>query len=77
MTSAILKVMRRKMENNMSDLSEKWVNLEDIAKHLSISCDTVRNWIKSGRLPFYRAGKMYKFKISEVDDWVRQGKITK
>lgn len=25
---------------------EKWVNLEDIAEHLSISQDTVRTWIK-------------------------------
>ena len=25
---------------------EKWVNLEDVAEHLSISQDTVRTWIK-------------------------------
>ena len=27
------------------------------------------------KLPFYKAGKRYKFKISEVDEWVRTGKI--
>lgn len=54
---------------------EKWVNLEDVAEHLSISRDTVRIWIKDGKLPVYRAGKMYKFKISEVDEWVRTGRI--
>ena len=54
---------------------EKWVNLEDVAKHLSISQDTVRTWIKEGKLPYYRAGKTYKFKISEIDEWVREGKI--
>ena len=54
---------------------EKWVNLEDVAEHLSISRDTVRTWIKEGKLPVYRAGKMYKFKISEVDEWVRTGRI--
>lgn len=46
---------------------EKWVNLEDIAEHLSLSEDTVRTWVKEG--------KQYKFKISEVDVWVREGKI--
>lgn len=54
---------------------EKWVNLEDIAIHLSVSQDTIRTWIKEGKLPFYRAGKRYRFKISEIDEWVRQGKI--
>ena len=28
-----------------------------------------------GKLPFYKAGKSYKFKISEVDEWVREGRI--
>ena len=54
---------------------EKWVNLEDVAVHLSLSQDTVRTWIKEGKLPFYKAGKIYKFKISEVDEWVRTVKI--
>ena len=54
---------------------EKWVNLEDVAEHLSLSQDAVRTWIKEGKLPAYKAGKRYKFKISEVDEWVRTGRI--
>ena len=57
------------------DMPEKWVNLEDIAEHLSVSKDTIRTWVKEGKLPVYRAGKQYKFKISEVDEWVRKGLI--
>lgn len=56
---------------------EKSVNLEDVADYLSVSQDTVRTWIKDGKLPVYRAGKRYKFKISEIDEWVRNGKIEK
>lgn len=74
--------MQNEETNNKKDLldskdslPEKWVNLEDIAVHLSLSEDTVRAWVKEGKLPFYRAGKRYKFKISEVDEWVREGKI--
>jgi excisionase family DNA binding protein len=66
--------MSREPENTNP---EKWVNLEDIAVHLSLSEDTVRTWLKEDKLPFYRAGKRYKFKISEVDAWVREGKINK
>lgn len=64
--------MNQEPENTVP---EKWVNLEDIAGHLSLSIDTVRAWVKEGKLPVYRAGKRYKFKISEVDEWVREGKI--
>lgn len=55
---------------------EKWVNLEDIAEFLSVSKDTIRAWIKADKIPYGKAGKQYKFKISEVDDYVRGGKIT-
>ena len=54
---------------------EKWVNLEDIAEHLSVSKNTVRAWMREGKLPINKAGKRYKFKISEVDEWLRSGKI--
>ncbi len=64
------------MEREHEEITvEKWVNLKDIAEHLSISQDTVRTWIKEGKLPFCKAGKSYKFKISEVDEWVREGRI--
>ena len=68
-------VTTKKLDAIVEMQVEKWVNLEDVAEHLSISQDTVRTWIKEGKLPVYRAGKRYKFKISEVDEWVRKGKI--
>ena len=64
------------MKNENNDIIvEPWVNLEDVAKHLSVSQDTIRVWIRKNTIPYSRAGKQYKFKISEVDQWVRDGKI--
>ena len=60
-------------DNHKTVMPEKWVNLEDIASYLSVSEDTVRTWIRNGKIPVSRAGKRYKFKISEVDEWVRGG----
>lgn len=69
--------MSEELRNTISEeIPEKWVNLEDIANYLSVSNDTIRNWIKDGKLPYCKAGKRYKFKISEVDEWLRKGKIT-
>ena len=57
------------------NITEKWVNIEDIAEYLSVSKDTVRSWMREGILPVNKAGKRYMFKFSEVDEWVRKGKI--
>ena len=60
---------------NENIINEKWVNLEDIAEYLSVSKDTVRTWMREGKLPINKAGKRYKFKVYEVDEWVHKGKI--
>ncbi len=52
---------------------EKWVNLEAVADHTGLSKDTIRNYIKKGAIPYYRIGKQYKFKISEIDAWILSG----
>jgi excisionase family DNA binding protein len=54
---------------------EKWVNLADVAEHLSVSQDTIRTWLKDGRLPTVKAGKQYKFRLSEVDRLLEDGKL--
>jgi excisionase family DNA binding protein len=40
-----------------------------------MSKNTVRPWIKAQKLPLYKVGKRSKFKTSEVDEWIRTGKI--
>jgi len=65
------------MMDNTTELKteEKWVNLADVAEHLSVSQDTIRNWLKSGKLPTTKAGKQYKFRLSEVDRLLETGKL--
>ena len=52
---------------------EPWVSLEDIAKHLDVSQDTIHRWIRNRSMPAHQIGRLWKFKISEVDEWVRSG----
>lgn len=52
---------------------ERWISLEDIARHLDVSKDTIRAWIKKGTIPYHKVGRQYKFRVSEVDSWVESG----
>ncbi|MBM7686205.1 MULTISPECIES: helix-turn-helix domain-containing protein [Clostridia] len=58
----------------MSDQAqEKWSSIDEIAEHLGVSKDTIRNWIKKNEMPAYKIGKQWRFRISEVDQWVKRG----
>ncbi len=53
---------------------EKWVGIDETANHLDVNKDTIRNWIKKTDIPAHRIGRQWKFKLSEVDEWVKSGK---
>jgi excisionase family DNA binding protein len=44
-----------------------------VAQHLGVAKDTVYRWREQRSLPAHRVGRLWKFQISEVDEWVRAG----
>lgn len=53
--------------------TEPWVSVDQIAEHLGVTRDSIYRWIDRKRLPAHRIGRLWKFQVSEVDDWVRTG----
>ena len=53
--------------------SERWFSVEEIAQHLGVSKETVYRWLERQKVPAHRIGKLWKFKPSEVDQWVVSG----
>jgi excisionase family DNA binding protein len=54
-------------------VEERWVGVEGVARHLGVAKDSVYRWIEERGLPAHRVGRLFRFKLSEVDAWVRQG----
>lgn len=57
--------------------NERWVSSKEIAEHLGINKDTLQRWINKNCIPCHRVGRLWKFRISEVDAWVESGKAAK
>ena len=54
-------------------MAEPWLSAEEIAAHLGITKDTVYDWISEKKMPAHRVGRLWKFQVSEIDEWVRSG----
>ena len=52
---------------------EPWFSVDEIAKHLGISKETIYRWLERKTIPAHRMGKLWKFKPSEVDTWIKNG----
>lgn len=55
--------------------TEKWISIEESAEHLGVKVATIRDWIRKEKgIPAHKIGRQWKFKISELDNWVNSGK---
>lgn len=52
---------------------EPWVSVDEVARHLGVARDTIYRWIDARSLPAHRVGRLWKFKLSQVDRWVEEG----
>lgn len=58
----------------MANDENRWFSVDEVAKHLGVKRDTLYKWIQRKELPARKVGRLWKFKINEVDEWVRSGR---
>ena len=52
---------------------EGWVGIADVAAHLSVAKDSIYRWGDTKNFPLHRVGRLLRFRLSEVDEWVKAG----
>ena len=57
----------------MSNEQERWIDVEEAAQYLGVNPNTVRSWVKNKDMPAQKIGRRWKFKVSEIDEWVKSG----
>lgn len=48
--------------------------MDEICEHLGVKRYTVMKWMEAKNMPAVKAGRFWKFKITEVDEWMRAGR---
>jgi excisionase family DNA binding protein len=50
----------------------EWLTLQEIADELKLHIETVREWVRTKRLPAYRVGRDYRVKRTDLDKFLEQ-----
>ncbi|KPK77277.1 MAG: transcriptional regulator [Phycisphaerae bacterium SM23_30] len=55
-------------------MAERWLSVDEISEHLGVKRDTIYKWVARREMPAHKVGRLLKFQIREVDQWIREGK---
>jgi excisionase family DNA binding protein len=51
---------------------ETFLSLSETARMLNVSDRTIHRWIQDGRLPAYKPGRAYRFRISDIEAFLEE-----
>ncbi len=60
----------------MNSTWEEYLTINEIARHLKLNHQTIRNWIAQGRLPAIRIGRRIRIRRADLDVILAQGTTT-
>ena len=60
-------------ERPVDENIEKWSTLKEVQEYLGVGRESILQWINKRNMPAYKVGRLWKFKLSEVDEWIRSG----
>lgn len=54
---------------------DNYIGLEEMAEYLGVKPVTLRSWVNDpmNSIPAHKIGRLWKFKRSEIDEWVSSG----
>lgn len=50
---------------------ERFITLRELAEYLSVSEALIYKWSERQKIPGYKIGRVWRFKKSEMDDWIK------
>lgn len=53
--------------------SDRWISLQEVYVYLGVKLHTIMRWIEQCGMPTSKVEKLWRFKITDIDEWVKKG----
>jgi len=47
----------------------------EIANFLGVKESTIRAWVHTRQIPYYKIGRLVKFKLEEIEQWIQEKRV--
>lgn len=52
-------------------MERRFITIKDLAVYIGMSENTLRDWVKYGKIPFSKLGKAVRFDLRKIDLWLK------
>ncbi len=61
----------------MGLLKQAFLTIDEVAEFLHVNPMTVYSWVKDEKIPAFKIGKVWRFRKTEIDEWLKKQKYKK
>lgn len=56
-------------------MQKRFIGIQELAEYLDISINTARTWVWQRQIPYHKLGRLVKFDIIELNEWLKDRKV--
>ena len=60
---------------NFRKMDKRFIGVEELANYLDLSPKTIRSWVLLRRVPYVKLGRLVKFDLRKIEDWLKDKRI--
>ena len=62
------------IKKSCADNSNRLINIDELSLMLGVAKNTLYDWCALRKIPYYKLGKLTKFKVDEIEVWLAEKK---
>ena len=52
-------------------MERRFIGVKDLAVYIGMSENTIREWVKYGKIPFSKLGRAVRFDLHRIEPWLK------
>jgi len=77
----IIDRFERLYEKNAGDIKgrmssgRRFLGVKELSEYLGLPINTLRSWVWMRKIPYVKLGRIVKFDLRDIDEWIRERKV--
>ncbi len=56
-------------------MNKRLININELSEYIGLSTNTIYSWVSQRRIPFVKCGRLTKFDIQRIDEWIKESSV--